>query len=106
MSNENEKTISIRKVALILDMSAETIRRWYKWYDLAEDKPKDLILPEYDITTKGTKMFDEEGVKQLIEFKRLVNSKYRGIMSDFNAKYQWGKYGKKVLEKRAGEKDE
>jgi transposase-like protein len=102
-----EKKISLRKVALKIDISTETLRRWYKWYEDDDyEKPEGLELPSYTVDSRQTKFFSESDVKVLRKFKSDLQGKYRGIMSDFNAKYQWGKYGSAKLEKKAGNEND
>ena len=94
-----EDYISINKVALYLDISVATIRRWYLWWDNPEfDKPEDLFLPHYYfMDRRKTKYFKKSDLKYLEKFREDINGKYKGVMSDFNAVYSWGKPGRKKL---------
>lgn len=89
---------STNRTAQIVDISTNTLKRWYKWYE--DDnyiKPEGLKLPEYTVDGRGTKFFTMEAVQELIQFKEeLMRGKYRGCMGDFNAKFQWGQRGKEI----------
>ena len=97
--------LSISKVALILDVSTTTIKRWYAWYENENyDKPEDLKLPSYVKDGRGTRYFLPEDVEVLETFKNRLQTDYRGAMAEFNAYYQWGRYGTARLERMRGNK--
>lgn len=91
--------LSINKVALLLDISTATIKRWYLWWDNTEfEKPDGLYLPHYYfMDRRKTKFFKESDIPHLKKFHEDINGKYKGAMSEFNAVYSWGKPGKKIL---------
>lgn len=97
--NINEDYVSIRKAALILDLSDHTIARWYKWWESDEfEKPADLYLPPYvHKDRRRTKFFKKSDVEKLREFHEKLTTTHIGCMSEFNAAYQWGKRGKRAL---------
>lgn len=98
MSNE---IFSIARAAQIIDISTQTLKRWYKWYEDDDyEKPDGLKLPPYTTDTRGTKLFTMSAVQQLIKIKELMSTEFRGCMADFNATYQWGKRGTKILESK------
>ena len=86
------------RAAQILDVSTQTLKRWYKWYhDDTYKKPEELKLPNPFINEFGTMLFTMEQIQELHQFQIDLNSKYRGIMAEFNATYQWGQRGTKIL---------
>lgn len=91
--------LSINKIALILDVSIITIKRWYLWWENPEfEKPDELFLPKYyHMDRRKTKFFREQDIPHLKKFQQDINGKYRGVMSEFNAVYSWGKSGRKIL---------
>lgn len=95
---------STSRTAMLLDISPITLKRWYKWYeDDSYKKPYDFKgLPPYTTDGRGTKFFTDEALDELVEFKdELENGHWRGCMAEFNANYQWGKRGKKILERKS-----
>lgn len=42
-------------------------------------------------------LFTMEQIQELHQFQIDLRSKYRGIMAEFNATYQWGQRGTKIL---------
>ncbi len=101
MGNREEKLFSISRVAQILDISTNTIKRWYKWYENPDyEKPIELKLPSYVRDSRKTMLFKQSDIASLEQFKEDLQGKYRGIMAEFNAYYQWGQYGTKVLERK------
>lgn len=94
------------RTAQILDISTQTLKRWYKWYnDPNFEKPKGLKLPVPQSNSRKTMLFTIEQVQELHQFQIDLRSKYRGIMADFNAVYQWGQRGTKIMQKKEKEKD-
>ena len=86
------------RAAQILDISTQTLKRWYKWYHSNDyQKPIGLKLPEPEISGNGTMLFTMEQIQELHQFQIDLSSKYRGIMAEFNATYQWGQRGTKIL---------
>ena len=80
------------RTAQILDISTQTLKRWYKWYNSTDfEKPAELKLPEPKINGKNTMLFTMEQIQELHQFQTDLRSKYRGIMAEFNATFQWKK---------------
>jgi hypothetical protein len=98
---------SIGQVAQILDLSTNTIKRWYKWYENDDyEKPIELKLPKYYFLDKRkTKFFLKSDLAILMQFRDDMQGKYRGIMSDFNACWQWGQYGTEKLMREKQKED-
>lgn len=103
-----DEIFSTNRTAMILDVSAGTLKRWYKWYEDDDfEKPKDLKLPPYTRDGRGTRFFNRQAVDDLLKFKEdLNNGKYKGCMAEFNAYYQWGEYGTKRLERKKQKESE
>jgi len=95
----NANYVSINRAAMILDVSAQTIRRWYKWWESPDiKKPEDLYLPPYyHKDRRKTKFFAKSDIPALREFKHKLQTTHKGVMAEFNAVYQWGKRGEKIL---------
>ena len=86
------------RTAQILDISTQTLKRWYKWYHNADfEKPKELKLPEPETSGNGTMLFTMEQIQELHKFQTELRTIYRGAMAEFNATYQWGQRGTKIL---------
>lgn len=89
---------STARAAQILDISTATLNRWYKWYENEDfHKPIGLKLPQYTVDNRGTKFFTIEAIQELHQFQLDLNTRYRGCMAEFNAVYQWGRKGTKIL---------
>lgn len=99
------KLFSTSRTAQILEVSDNTLKRWYKWYE-NEDyvKPEGLRLPEYTVDSRGTKFFTMQAVQELIQFKNDLQGKYRGCMAEFNAYWQWGQRGTNILNRKKVQK--
>ena len=86
------------RTAQILDISTNTLKRWYKWYYSSDfEKPKGLKLPEPKRDSKKTMLFTMEQIQELHQFQVDLRTKYRGCMAEFNAVYQWGTRGNSIL---------
>lgn len=79
---------SITRVAIMLNCSPATIKRWYKWVSKTNQTIENAGLPQYTTDKKGTWFFTLEQVKELNNFRN--NLKW-GQMSEFNQKYYWSK---------------
>lgn len=86
--NIHNEFFSITRVALMINCSPATIKRWYKWADKSGKAICEVGLPAYVTNNKGTWFFNLQDVQSLIQFKK--NLKW-GQMSDFNSKYYWSK---------------
>lgn len=106
--SQDEKYVSIKKASLMLDISDTTIKRWYKWWESPEfEKPEGLELPKYYYKDRRmTKYFKVEDIEKLAEFSRKIGSTHVGTMAKFNAVYQWGKRGEKILKNAGTTKEE
>lgn len=102
MKQLNPDYISIGKASVMVDVSVTTITRWYKWWESTEiEKPADLILPPYYYKDRRkTKFFKRSDIVHLEDFRDKVQTVHRGVMANFNASYQWGKRGEKILKNR------
>ena len=84
--NIHSQMYSITRVAIILNCSPITIKRWYKWASLSDEPLENLNLPQYQTDKRGTWYFNSEQIKQLQDFRK--NLKW-GRMSNLNSKYYW-----------------
>lgn len=102
MATLNEGYITIGRAALLLDLSTETITRWYKWWENDNFKhPEDMFLPNYYYKDRRkSKYFKVEDVEHLKTFHEQLMSTHSGTMAEFNAAYQWGKRGDKLLKNK------
>lgn len=87
-SNIHNQMYSITRVALLLNCSPATIKRWYKWANKTGKTIDEVGLPAYGVSTKGTWYFTIEQVKELQNFRK--NLKW-GQMAKFNSEYYWSK---------------
>lgn len=103
-----DEYLSINRVALVLDISVQTIKRWYKWWESPEfKKPEDLTLPPYyHMDRRKTKFFKSSDIPYLKEFRNKLQTVHRGVMSEFNAAYQWGDRGTAALERKGTSRKE
>lgn len=86
-----ENYVSISKVCLLTEISPQTIKRWYKFWENPEfKKPEGLYLPPYYyVDRRRTKHFKKEDIPKLVEFHEALQTTHRGCMSEYNAAYQW-----------------
>lgn len=96
---ETQNYLSISRAAIEVDVSVVTIKRWYKWWESESfEKPDDLHLPPYQhMDRRKTKYFRKDDIVKLRAFKAALQTTHRGVMSEFNAAYQWGKRGDRAL---------
>lgn len=101
-----EERFSTARTAQILDVSTATLKRWYKWYENKDyNKPVELKLPSYTTDNRGTRFFTMKDIAILEQFKQDLQGKYKGVMAEFNADYQWGQRGTEILSRKE-KKDE
>lgn len=86
------------KVAQYLDISTDTLYRWYNWWNSDLKKPEGLYLPPlYYLDRKRTKYIKEEDLHYLVTFRDNIRGPYKGAMSEYNAARLWGKRGVRSL---------
>ena len=108
MKKLNAEYLTIGKAANAVGVSATTITRWYKWWESdGFEHPADLYLPPYYYKDKRKiKHFKKEDIIFLKEFHNKLQTTHKGVMADFNAAYQWGKRGERILRNRNTTADE
>jgi len=108
MKKLNAEYLTIGKAANAVGVSATTITRWYKWWESdGFEHPEDLYLPPYYYKDKRKiKHFKKEDIVFLKEFHNKLQTTHKGVMADFNAAYQWGKRGERILRNRNTTADE
>lgn len=88
MKNAKENYYKLSKVAQLLDVSNNTIKRWYQWYE-QKDLKTDLILPKYFYFDKtGTKYFNQGDLFVFQKFQENISrgGSHYGVMAEFNSK--------------------
>ena len=101
------ETYSTARAAQILDISTNTLKRWYKWYESNDyEKPEGLVLPTPIKDNRGTMFFTMAQIQELHKFQLDINTVYRGCMSEFNAVYQWGRKGTDILNRKENKANE
>jgi transposase len=101
------ETYSTARAAQILDISTNTLKRWYKWYESNDyKKPEGLVLPTPVRDNRGTMFFTMAQIQELHKFQLDINTVYRGCMSEFNAVYQWGRKGTAILNRKENKANE
>lgn len=91
------KYLTIGEVSKIIKRKPLTIKNWYGWKEQA-DNVQSKYLPELPVVhrnldIKRTRYFKQEDLNKLEEFRDAIH--YGSIMSDYNRKKNWGKYGSK-----------
>lgn len=89
--NKND-LISISRLAQRLDVSNNTVKRWYDWYENCEDADG-LVLPPYHyLDARKTRFFLISDISIIEKFQSAINrgGSHYGAMADFNQKH-WTK---------------
>lgn len=102
MKTLNDEYVSAGKAALLIEVTLDTLYRWYKWWENDNfAKPEGLYLPPYyHKDRRGTKFFKKEDIPALEKFAQDVRGRFKGCMADFNAAIFWGKRGDRILENK------
>lgn len=108
MRTINEGYLSPNQVAQELDITVDTLYRWYKWWENDNFKKREeLYLPPYYLKDrKRTKFFKKEDLIHLRTFRDAIRGTYKGAMSEFNAVLLWGKRGEKALSNKGMSKED
>ena len=108
MKTLNENYVSAGKACLMVDITIDTLYRWYRWWENENfPKPEGLYLPPYyHKDRRKTKFFKTEDIPALMKFAEDVRGPYKGCMAEFNAALMWGKRGSKILENKGTSKKE
>lgn len=106
MRTINDGYLSPGAVALHLEVTVDTLYRWYKWWENDNfEKPEGLYLPPYYIKDrKMSKWFKKEDLPHLKKFRDDIRGPYKGAMAEFNAVLLWGKRGERALKNKGTSK--
>jgi len=78
-----EKLLKIEEVALLLDVSTQTLNIWYKWARENPDNELAQLIPKYQQTgARQTRYWTQSDVWKLLEFKNKLPRGRGGVMGD------------------------
>ena len=78
-----EKLLKIEEVALLLDVSTQTLNIWYKWARENPDNELAQLMPKYQQTgARQTRYWTQSDVWKLLEFKNKLPRGRGGVISD------------------------
>jgi hypothetical protein len=78
-----EKLLKIEEVALLLDVSTQTLNIWYKWARENPDNTLAKLIPKYQQSgARQTRYWTQSDVWKLLEFKNQLPRGRGGIMGD------------------------
>ena len=78
-----EKLLKIEEVALLLDVSTQTLNIWYKWVRENPDNPLAKLVPKYQQNgARQTRYWTQSDVWKLLEFKNQLPRGRGGVMGD------------------------
>ena len=76
-----EKLLKIEEVALLLDVSTQTLNIWYKWARENPDNPLAKLVPKYQQSgARQTRYWAQSDVWKLLEFKNQLPRGRGGVM--------------------------
>lgn len=79
---------SANEVAMLIGTTTSTISAWYKWKSLNPDHEYAKLLPDFTRGTgRNTRLWTEEDVLKLAEFKRTIPQGRHGIMGEVTQRY-------------------
>lgn len=100
MKTDKEK-LSIAQIAQAIGMSEQIVRNWVLWYEQSYPDVGNLYLPNCTWVEHGSKLYRAYDKKDIRAFKKFKENRIKrwGVMRDYNAKRNWGQYGRALLEK-------
>ena len=100
MKTDKEK-LSIAQIAQAIGMSEQIVRNWVLWYEQSYPDVGNLYLPNCTWVEHGSKLYRAYDKRDIRAFKKFKENRIKrwGVMRDYNAKRNWGQYGRALLEK-------
>lgn len=101
MKTDKEK-LSIAQIAQAIGMSEQIVRNWVLWYEQSYPDVGNLYLPTCTWVEHGSKLYRAFDKKDVEAFKKFKEDRIKrwGVMRDYNAERNWGKYGKALLKNK------
>ena len=98
----NKEKMSIAEIAHAIGMSEQIVRNWVLWYEKNYPDTKGLVLPKCTWLKCGSRLYRAYDKKDVALFKKFKEQRLKrwGVMSDYNASRNWGKYGKALIENK------
>lgn len=103
----NKDKMSIAEIAHAIGMSEQIVRNWVLWYERNKGKRKGFRLPKCTWIKCGSReyrAYKKEDVEVFRQFKEQRLKRW-GVMSQYNAERNWGKYGKSLIENKNRRKE-
>lgn len=73
--------IKVEELAVLLDVSIQTINNWYRWKKLYPDNERAELLPDYiQDGPRKTRYWDRNDVYKLSEFAQTITRGRNGVM--------------------------
>lgn len=100
MKTDKEK-LSIAQIAQAIGMSEQIVRNWVLWYEQSYPDVGNLYLPNCTWVECGSRVYRAYDKKDVRAFRKFKENRIKrwGVMRDYNAKRNWGQYGRALLEK-------
>lgn len=84
-----EKQYRVEQVATLLGVSSQTINLWYAWKRTNPKSENVKLLPEYtQATSRSTRYWTREDIKQLRKFKKSIIKGRDGVMAVATQRYR------------------
>lgn len=98
----DKERLSVAEVARAINMQETTVRNWILWYEQNYPDTCGLVLPKRSLIECGSRLFRAYKPEDVEVFKQFRDARLKrwGVLSEFNAKRCWGKYGKNLLLKQ------
>ena len=101
MKGDKEK-ISIAQIARAIGVSEQIVRNWVLWYEQNYPDTNNLYLPSCTWLQRRNTLYRAYKKEDIEAFKKFKEDRILrwSVMRDYNAKRNWGKYGKALLENK------
>lgn len=98
----NKDKLSIAEIAHAIGMSEQIVRNWVIWYERNKGKRKGFRLPKCTRIKCGSREYRAYKKEDIEVFKQFKEQRLKrwGVMSQYNAERNWGKYGKALIENK------
>jgi hypothetical protein len=86
------KKLNADEIVKELNITKTTLNRWYKWYNMTENKPTNCPeLPKYEQQySTAPRFWNEDSIEALRKFKNWVPKGSKGLMGEVSQVY-WAK---------------
>lgn len=82
-----ERMLKVEEVAVLIGTTRMSIYQWYRFKKENPDNQYAKMLPDYQVGKRNTRLWKEEDLWKLIEFKQNIPHGRNGVLGSVTQRY-------------------